>query len=57
MAGRLDLRGHFDSDEDLGISRGHKNICITNRKSAINSFLHGHVEERARLLSAVILGS
>lgn len=23
MAGRLDPRDHFDSDEDLGISRGH----------------------------------
>ena len=26
MAGRLDLKGHFDPDEDLGISRGYKDF-------------------------------
>ena len=32
MAGRLDLKNHSDSDEDLGISSGYKS-CPSNRIS------------------------
>jgi len=39
MAGRLNLRGHFDSDEDLGISRGNKtfpDIRLSKKNGKVN---------------------
>lgn len=46
MAGRLDLRGHFDSDEDLGISRGYRTFPFLNsRREAAHSLAWGLKEE------------
>jgi hypothetical protein len=46
MAGRLDLRGHFDSDEDLGISRGYRTFPFLNsRRETTYSLAWGLKEE------------
>jgi len=37
MAGRLDLKGCFDPEEDLGISRGYKHIHINPYSSSYQS--------------------
>jgi hypothetical protein len=37
MAGHLDLRGHFDSDEDLGISGGYRTFSFLNRRETAYS--------------------
>jgi hypothetical protein len=48
MAGHLDLRGHFDSDEDLGISRGYRTFPLNSRRETAYSLAWGLKEELSR---------
>jgi hypothetical protein len=47
MAGHLDLRDHFDSEEDLGISRGHR-TQIGRREKLPYSLVMKGLEEISR---------